>query len=259
VEGEGVSGDVLVEVVGLSKTFPGHDGGVVRAVDAVSFRCRAGEIFGLLGLNGAGKTTTLRMLSTVLTPTAGTARVAGHDVRAEPERVRGSIGFLSGTTGLYHRLTPRETLRFFGQFHDLEGAALEARVARVLETFGISAFADQRCEKLSTGMKQKTNIGRTVVHDPPVLVLDEPTSGLDVLAAQATLAFVEECRDAGKCVLFSTHIMSEAERLCDRIAVIHQGTIRAEGTLDELRARTGRHYLEDVFREIVAPEGADAA
>jgi len=245
---------VLVEAEGLAKYFPDPHGGEVRAVDDLSFRARAGQVFGLLGLNGAGKTTTLRMLSTVLTPTAGTARLAGFDIHRDPERVRESIGFLSGTTGLYHRLTPRETLRFFGQFHGLSGSALEARVESVLQLFGIEGFADQRCEKLSTGMKQKTNIGRTVVHDPPILILDEPTSGLDVLAAQATLEFVEQCREDGKCVVFSTHIMSEAERLCDRIAIIHEGTIRAEGTLEELRAQTGKHYLEDVFRAVVAPE-----
>ncbi|NNE43107.1 MAG: ATP-binding cassette domain-containing protein [Gemmatimonadetes bacterium] len=238
----------------LAKTFPGHAGEEVQAVGGVSFRAHAGEVFGLLGLNGAGKTTTLRMLSTVLTPTRGTASLAGHDIREEPMKVRESIGFLSGTTGLYHRLTPRETLRFFGQFHGLEGAALDARVDLVLRTFGIEPFADQRCEKLSTGMKQKTNIGRTVVHDPAVLILDEPTSGLDVLAAQASLDFVEQCKQEGKCVVFSTHIMSEAERLCDRVAIIHEGTIRAEGTVEELRERTGRHYLEDIFRDVVLGE-----
>jgi sodium transport system ATP-binding protein len=248
-----VTDSYAVEVTGLHKSFTDHHGGEIRAVDGVSFRCRAGEVYGLLGLNGAGKTTTLRMLSTVLTPTAGSARIAGHDIAADPRSVRESIGFLSGTTGLYHRLTPRETLRFFGQFHGMSGAALDARVEEVARTFGLEKFADQRCEKLSTGMKQKTNIARTVVHDPPVLILDEPTSGLDVLAAQATLGFVEEFRSRGKCVVYSTHIMSEAERLCDRIGILHEGTIRAEGTLEELRAATGRHYLEDVFREVVVP------
>jgi sodium transport system ATP-binding protein len=244
----------LIQVEGLSKAFPDHRGGAVRAVDGVSFTCRAGEVFGLLGLNGAGKTTTLRMLSTVLTPTSGTARIAGHDIREDARAVRHSIGFLSGTTGLYHRLTAEETLRFFGEFHGLRGRELDERVEKVLATFGIDAYRGQRCEKLSTGMKQKVNIGRAVVHDPPVLIFDEPTAGLDVLAAAATLTFVEECRGAGKCVLFSTHIMSEVERLCDRIAIIHEGTLRAMGTLAELRERTGQHYLEDVFRRIVTGE-----
>jgi sodium transport system ATP-binding protein len=241
----------LIEVEGLAKIFPDHQGGGVRAVDGVSFTCRAGEIFGLLGLNGAGKTTTLRMLSTVLTPTSGTARIAGHDIRDDARAVRHSIGFLSGTTGLYHRLTAEETLRFFGEFHGLRGAALDERVQKMLTTFGIDAYRGQRCEKLSTGMKQKVNIARAVVHDPPVLIFDEPTAGLDVLAAAATLDFVEESRRSGKCVLFSTHIMSEVERLCDHIAIIHHGTLRALGTLDELRERTEAHYLEDVFRKIV--------
>jgi sodium transport system ATP-binding protein len=235
----------------LSKTFVDRKGEPVIAVDGVSFRCRPGEVFGLLGLNGAGKTTTLRMLSTVLSPTSGTAIVGGFDVVAEPERVRASIGFLSGTTGLYHRLTARETLRFFGEFHGLTGRMLDERVQIVLTLFGIDRFADQRCDKLSTGMKQKVSIGRAVVHDPPVLILDEPTSGLDVLAATTTLDFVRRCKADGKCVLFSTHIMSEAEKLCDRIAIIHDGTIRAEGTLAELRTATGEHYLEDVFRRVV--------
>jgi sodium transport system ATP-binding protein len=243
-----------IEVDGLAKFFADHRGGEVRAVDGVSFACRAGEVFGLLGLNGAGKTTTLRMLSTVLTPSRGTARIAGWDIRESPREVRHSIGFLSGTTGLYHRLTAEEMLRFFGEFHGLSGPALSERVEKVLATFGIAEYRHQRCEKLSTGMKQKVSIGRAVVHDPPVLVLDEPTAGLDVLAAAATLEFVEECRREGKCVLFSTHIMSEVERLCDRIAIIHKGTLRAMGTLAELREQTGEHYLEDVFRRVVAPE-----
>jgi sodium transport system ATP-binding protein len=246
----------LIRVEGLVKVFPGHGAEDVRAVDGVSFECRAGEVFGLLGLNGAGKTTTLRMLSTVLEPTSGTASVAGHDIRTDAQEVRRSIGFLSGSTGLYHRLTAEETLRFFGEFHGLSGSALDERVEAVIAAFGIDAYRGKRCEKLSTGMKQKVNIARAVVHDPPVLILDEPTAGLDVLAAQATLEFVETRRDRGQCILFSTHIMSEVERLCDRIAIIHEGTLRAMGTLPELRADTGEHYLEDVFRRIVTRAAA---
>lgn len=241
----------MIVVDGLSRDFVDSKGEAKRAVDGVSFRCSAGAIFGLLGLNGAGKTTTLRMLSTVLTPTAGTASLAGFDLLRDPRGVRGSIGFLSGTTGLYHRLTARETLRFFGEFHGLSGPALNARVDEILETFAMTGYADQRCDKLSTGMKQKVNIGRAVMHDPPILILDEPTSGLDVLAASTTLDFVKLCRTQGKCVLFSTHIMSEAEKLCDRIAIIHEGTIRADSTLAELRSLTGEHYLEEIFRKIV--------
>ncbi len=246
----------MVSARGLTKIYPGHDGSDKRAVDNIDFDCEAGQIFGLLGLNGAGKTTTQRMLSTALTPTAGWARIAGYDVVKDPRAVRENIGFLSGTTGLYHRLTAVEMIRYFGELHGVKGAELKRRVDELLATFGIDEYADTRCEKLSTGMKQKVSIARTVVHDPPVLILDEPTSGLDVLAASTTLDFVSEVKEQGKCVIFSTHIMSEAEKLCDRIAIIHDGCIRATGTLDELRASTGEHYLEDIFRQVV--QGPDA-
>lgn len=241
----------MVSARGLTKVYPGHDGSGKRAVDDVDFDCEPGQIFGLLGLNGAGKTTTQRMLSTALTPTAGTAMVAGYDVVQDPRAVRENIGFLSGTTGLYHRLTAVEMIRYFGELHGVTGSRLDRRVDELLTTFGIDEFANNRCEKLSTGMKQKVNIARAVVHDPPVLILDEPTSGLDVLAASTTLDFVKEVREQGKCVIFSTHIMSEAEKICDQIAIIHDGRIRAAGTLEELRTQTGEHYLEDIFRQVV--------
>ena len=248
--------EVRIQTEALTKVYPSADA-EVRAVDGVSFECRAGEVFGLLGLNGAGKTTTLRMLSTALTPTGGKAVICGHDVATASREVRRSIGFLSGTTGLYHRLSAREMVSYFGELHGLSGADLKKRVDDVIDYFGIDKYASVRCEKLSTGMKQKVNIARTVVHDPPVLILDEPTSGLDVLAASATIDFVRSYRDDGKCVLFSTHIMSEAERLCDRIGIIHQGELRACGTLDELRENTGQHYLEDIFRHYAG--GSDEA
>jgi len=246
----------LIEVRDLVKVYPDHQGGEVRAVDGISFECRAGEIYGLLGLNGAGKTTTLRMLSTALTPSSGSARVADHDIVTGSLEVRRAIGFLSGTTGLYHRLTAREMVRIFGELHGLQGENLDRRVGEVLAAFGIDAYAGKRCEKLSTGMKQKVSIARAVVHDPEVLILDEPTSGLDVLAASTTMEFVRRAREEGKCILFSTHIMSEAERLCDRIGILHDGVIRAEGSLEELRGATGEHYLEDIFRRVVGEEAA---
>jgi len=241
----------MVSARGLTKVYPAHDGSEKRAVDCIDFDCEAGQIFGLLGLNGAGKTTTQRMLSTALTPTDGVASIAGHDIVKDPRAVRQNIGFLSGTTGLYHRLTALEMIRYFGELHGVHGAELDRRVDELLTTFGIDQYAGTRCEKLSTGMKQKVNIARTVVHDPPVLILDEPTSGLDVLAASTTLDFVQQIRGQGKAVIFSTHIMSEAEKLCDRIAIIHDGQIRATGTLEELREATGEHYLEEIFRQVV--------
>jgi len=240
-----------IEAVGLTKVFHDRRGGGVVAADSVTFSCRPGEILGLLGPNGAGKTTTLRMLGTVLRPTAGKATVAGHDVVSEPLAVRRAIGYLSASTGLYGRLTGRETLEYFGKLHGLDDRALKERVRELLDVFDIAEFADVRCEKLSTGMRQKVSIARTMVHDPPVLILDEPTLGLDVLVASTMIRFIEDCRARGKCVLFSTHIMSEAERLCDRIAIIHRGRLRGMGTLQELRERTGRQYVEEIFMALV--------
>ena len=236
-----------IEVRDLRKRFFNPD--PVVAVDGVSFSCQAGQVYGLLGPNGAGKTTTLRVLATLLSPESGTARVNGHDVVTAPEQVRASIGYLSASTGLYGRLSARELLDHFAR---LQGVAdPRGRVEALLDRFEIRPFADTRCDRLSTGMKQKVNIARAVVHDPPIVILDEPTSGLDVVVAQVVLRFVEEARDAGRCVLYSTHIMSEAERLCDRIAIVHQGSIRAEGSLAELRDRYSEHYLERIFLRAV--------
>jgi sodium transport system ATP-binding protein len=239
--------DPYVRAEGLTKVYYDEGRGEIRAVDGVDFTCSPGEILGLLGANGAGKTTTLRMLCTVLQPTAGAAWVMSHEVRAEPERVRGSLGFYSASTALYPKITPRETLRFFARVNRYPRDRVEARVDELIRTFNLEDYADSRVEKLSTGMKQKVSIARTVVHDPPVLIFDEPTVGLDVLNAIELRQIIADLRSAGKAILFSTHIMSEAEQLCDRIAIIHHGRILATGTLAELRADTGLHYLEEIF------------
>ncbi|HEY4001449.1 MAG TPA: ABC transporter ATP-binding protein [Candidatus Xenobia bacterium] len=236
-----------IVVAGLTKTFLDESRGLFKAVDDVVFNCMPGEIFGLLGVNGAGKTTTLRMLSTVLRPTAGTATIAGHDVVRDPEAVRRHIGFYSASTALYPRLTARETLEFFARINHFPIEGLRTRVDGLVERFGMQAFADVRIDKLSSGMKQKVSIARTVAHDPPVLIFDEPTVALDVLNALEMHRIIREFRDQGKTIVFSTHIMSEAEKLCDRIAIIHGGRIRVLDTLEGLRASTGRHYLEDIF------------
>jgi sodium transport system ATP-binding protein len=241
----------LITVRDLAKTFYGPKGATVRAVDGVTFDCHPGEIFGLLGANGAGKTTLLRMLSTLLTPTDGSATVAGYDVVAQPSDVRRNIGFLSTTTALYQRLTAREVIQYFGRLHGISGKELKSRTRDVIELLGINEYADRLCDKLSTGQKQRVGLARTILHDPPVLFFDEPTAGLDVLAGQTVMEFIEGRRAAGKTVVFSTHIMSEAERLCDRIAVIHEGKLAAIGTLDELHARTGQTRLEAVFLDLV--------
>ena len=249
---EGEAGrDVGIEADGLTKIFHDRRIGDVMAADSVKFRCFHGEIFGLLGPNGAGKTTTLRMLASVLRPTSGRARVGGHDVVQDSLGVRRSIGYLSTTTGLYGRLTARETLSYFGRLHGMPSLALNARVAELLDVFGMREFADVRCEKLSTGMRQKVSIARTVIHDPPVLILDEPTLGLDILVASTMIRFVEECRAQKKCILFSTHNMHEAERLCDRIGIIHRGKLKASGSIEELRNLTGKRYMEEIFMALV--------
>jgi len=236
-----------VEVENLVKIFYDEARGEVRAVDGVSFAVGRGEIFGLLGANGAGKTTTLRTLATVLQPSSGRAVVMGHDVVREPTEVRRSIGFLSTSTALYPRLTARETLEFFARINGYPEERVGSRVDGLISRFGIGSYATARIDKLSTGMKQKVSIARAIVHDPPVLIFDEPTVGLDVLNAIELQKVILELRDEGKTIVFSTHIMSEAEKLCDRIAIIQRGRILACDTLEGLRATTGRHYLEDIF------------
>jgi sodium transport system ATP-binding protein len=243
----------MIEVQNLSKHFWDKKRGEIRAVDGVSFRCRPGQIYGLLGANGAGKTTTLRMLATILEPSAGTAIVAGHDVVEHPERVRANVGFLSTATALYPRLTARELVQYFGRLNGLSDAVLKERVDKIFDRLDMNGFRDRRCDKLSTGMKQKTSIARTLVHDPAVMIFDEPTLGLDIMTARTITAFIRECRDLGKTVIFSTHIMSEVEKLCDVIGIIQGGKLLTEGSLDELRTKYDERDLEEIFVKVVAP------
>jgi len=250
----------IVRVQDLRKSFFDESRGEVKAVDGVTFSCHSGEVFGLLGANGAGKTTTLRVLSTVLRPTGGSASVMGHDVLAQPEAVRRSLGFYSASTALYPRLTGRETLEFFARINRYPAEKVSVRVEALVDRFGIQEYADARVEKLSTGMKQKLSIARTIAHDPPVLVFDEPTVGLDVLNALEMVKVIRELRAEGKTILYSSHIMSEVEKLCDRIGIIHRGRLLALGTLSALREATGQHYLEDIFVQYVTrTEGLEGA
>jgi sodium transport system ATP-binding protein len=241
----------MIEAQQLVKRFHDKKRGAVCAVDGVSFTCRPGQVYGLLGANGAGKTTTLRILATILAPTEGTAVVAGYDVTKEPRNVRSSVGFLSTATALYGRLSAREMVEYFGRLHGVEETVLQRRIDELFGRLQMNDFRDRRCDKLSTGMKQKVSIARTLVHDPVVMIFDEPTLGLDVMAARTIVQFIRECRDSGKTVIFSTHVMSEAEKLCDRIGIIHGGKLLAEGTLSELRERYGPRDLEDIFVKVV--------
>ena len=240
-----------IEARDLRKVYATPRGGTVEALRGLDLECRAGEVYGLLGANGAGKTTTLRILATLLSPTSGTARIDGVDVAEDPLEVRRRVGFLSASTGLYARLTVRETLEYFGRLHGLGRAELEHRIEELLETFALGPVAERRCAALSTGQRQKVSIARAVLHDPPVLILDEPTTGLDVLAAGTMIDFIESRRAAGTCVLFSTHVLSEAERLCDRIGVIDGGRLLAAGSYEELAESTGERWLEDIFRALL--------
>ena len=248
----GVTGpSFMIETHQLTKMFRDRKRGEVRAVEGISFRCEPGQIYGLLGANGAGKTTTLRLLATLLKPSSGTALVAGCDAVREPEKVRARIGFLSTGTALYGRLTARETVEYFGRLHGVDEDLLQARLREVFATLAMGEFEDRRCDKLSSGMKQKVSIARTLVHDPPVMIFDEPTVGLDVMTARTIVQFIRDCRQRGKTVIVSTHVMSEAEKLCDRIGIIDRGRLLVDGTLAELRTQYGVTDLEDIFVRVV--------
>jgi sodium transport system ATP-binding protein len=241
----------MIEARHLVKRFRDKNRGTVCAVNGVSFSCQPGEIYGLLGANGAGKTTTLRMLATILAPSEGTAIVAGYDVAKDPQKVRSRVGFLSTATALYGRLSAREMVEYFGRLHGLDEPTLRRRIDEIFARLEMNDFRDRRCDNLSTGMKQKVSIARTLVHDPSVMIFDEPTVGLDVMAARTIAGFIRECRDNGKTVVFSTHVMSEVEKLCDHIGIIHDGKLLTEGTLPELRARFGMQDLEEIFVKVV--------
>jgi len=246
----------MIEARHLTKTFKDKKRGVIRAVDDVSFTCQPGRIYGLLGANGAGKTTTLRLLATLLQPTSGTAMVAGHDITTDAQQVRAHVGFLAASTALYGRLTAREMITYFGRLNGMEPAAIRARLKVLAAELDMHEFLDRRCEKFSTGMKQKTSIARTLIHDPAVMIFDEPTLGLDVMTARTIVRFVRDCRDRGKTVIYSTHVMSEVEKLCDLVGIIHGGRLVAEGTLPELQARFGERDLEEIFVKAVGGEAA---
>src|SRR6516162_116436 len=248
----------MIEARSLSKRFQDKKRGEIRAVDNVSFTCQPGRIYGLLGANGAGKTTTLRMLATILEPSDGTAVICGYDVVENPEKVRANVGFLSTATALYPRLTAQELVEYFGRLNGLDEQTLDKRVNDIFSRLDMNGFRDRRCDKLSTGMKQKTSIARTLVHDPPVMIFDEPTLGLDIMTARTIIEFIRECRDRGKTVIFSTHVMREVEKLCDVVGIIQNGKLLTEGTIEQLRERQGVSDMEEIFVKIVAPHYDEA-
>ncbi|HEX6570612.1 MAG TPA: ATP-binding cassette domain-containing protein, partial [Steroidobacteraceae bacterium] len=235
------------------KTFKTKTG-TVKAVDGVGFTARDGEITGLLGPNGAGKTTTLRMLYTLMSPDAGRVLVDGLDPAVEPARVRATLGVLPDARGIYKRLTARENVAYFGELHGLDRRTIAERTERLCRALDMHDFIDRRAEGFSQGQRTKTAIARALVHDPRNVVLDEPTNGLDVMTTRALREFLLRLRDDGRCVLFSSHIMQEVARLCDRIVVIAHGRVVASGSPDELRESTGCPNLEDAFVKAIGTE-----
>ena len=255
----------MIEIKAISKSFkrrgkkrrgryesePALSGSIVHALTEVTFSADNGMILGLLGQNGAGKTTLLRILSTSLKPTAGTASFDGVDILHNPLEVRRRIGFLSDNTGLYGRLTGREMIEYFGMLHGIEKRTLNNRVEELIDLLSMKEFIDKRNDTLSSGMKQKVSIARTLVHDPQIVMFDEPTTGLDVVASEAILLFIESCKQKGKTVLFCTHHMHEVERLCDKVVMLRQGRLCFTGTPRQMLEQTGQTRLDKAFLTLV--------
>ena len=250
----------MIEVSNLSKEFVlnrqqrkelNTTDKTALAVDNISFKCEPGRVFSLLGPNGAGKTTTLRMLSTIFKPTSGTIKIAGIDAVSNSQEARKKIGFLTGSTGLYARLTPNELIQYFADLYGVSKKDLEERKERLYTLLDMKEFQNKRIGKLSTGMKQKVSICRTMIHDPEVVVFDEPTSGLDVITAENIIKLILDCKQQGKTVIFSSHIMSEVDLLCDDLAIIHKGKLLFSGTMSTFKENMKAENLTAEFIRIV--------
>lgn len=224
---------------------------VANAVNTISFECQPGRVFSLLGPNGAGKTTTLRMLATIYTPSSGNIEIAGIDAVKYPQEARRKMGFLTGSTGLYARLTPIELIDYFAKLYNVPTQARDERKKYLFDLLNMNDFLNKRIGKLSTGMKQKVSICRTMIHDPEVVIFDEPTSGLDVITAENIIQLIKDCKDQQKTVIFSSHIMSEVDLLCDDLAIIHKGGIKHQGTMQDFRNEMIAPNLTAEFIRIV--------
>jgi ABC-2 type transport system ATP-binding protein/sodium transport system ATP-binding protein len=246
----------MIQVEGLSRRFAVPGGGEVLAVDTISFTVSPGEVYGLLGPNGAGKTTTLRMLLGLLQPSAGRATIDGFSSGESPDEVKRRVGLVSASAGLYPHLSVREMLLFFADLYAVPPRRARDELGRLAELLGLGELLPRRCGVLSTGQKQRVNLARALIHQPPVLLLDEPTAGLDVLGSQVVAEFIDHLRRQGKAVILTTHRLDEAERLCDRFGLLHQGRLVSSGTLAELRAATGCATLVEMFINLVRPEPA---
>lgn len=244
------SGSTMIRVCSLTKRF-GVEPSEVVAVDQLSFAVASGEVYGLLGANGAGKTTTLRMILGLVQPSDGYAEVEGFRSADLPDEVKCRVGLVSTSAGLYQWLSPREMLHFFADLYGLTPQESDKNVQQLAELFDLAAFLDRRCSTLSTGQKQRVNLARSLVHDPPVVLLDEPTRGLDVFGCQVVFDFIGQLRSSGKSVILCTHRVEEAERVCDRFGLMHRGRLVHEGTLSELQAATGCQSITDMFRSML--------
>jgi len=223
----------------------------INAVNNISFECQPGRVFSLLGPNGAGKTTTLRMLATILTPSSGDIEIAGHSVTSNPKLVRSKIGFLTGSTKLYDRLTPGEVVDYFGQLHQMEKTELRDRKDELFTQLGIHEFSKKRIGQMSTGMKQKVSIARSMIHNPEVVIFDEPTSGLDVITANSIIELIRQCKESNRTVIFSSHIMSEVDLLCDDLAIISKGDLVYKDSMDNYREQFSDISLTEAFIKVV--------
>lgn len=244
----------VIRATDLTKRFPSAEGEDVVAVDHVSFEVSSGEVFGLLGPNGAGKTTTLRMMLGLLGPTSGDASIDGCSVAEDPDHVKRRVGFVSASVGVYQWLTPREMLSFVADLYDVPPAICRERTDKLAELLNFESFIDRRCGVLSTGQKQRINLARALIHDPPVMLLDEPTRGLDIVGSQVIFEYIQHLRAAGKAVVICTHRLDEAERFGDRFGLLHHGTMRLTGTLPELQQSTNHQSLTDIFIQLMNTE-----
>lgn len=242
----------MIHVRQLTKTYQEIQAGEFMALDGISFDAMPGQIFGLLGPNGAGKTTALRILSTVLHPTSGSVFVNGFEVTEHADKVRHQIGFVSTNTAIYERMTAWEMVQFFGRLYGMESDTLQMRMETLFERFQMNEIRSVLGSKMSTGMKQKVSIVRAMIHNPPVLIFDEATSGLDILVAREVLQTVETLRDQGKCIIFSSHIMAEVQRLCDRVAIMNRGRILAQGSIEDLSELYEEEDLEELFYQMIS-------
>lgn len=250
----------MIEVNGISKTFElskqqrkenNTSDRIATAVDDISFKCEKGRIFSLLGPNGAGKTTTLRMLAGILSPTHGSILINNYDIQKEPAKAKKHIGFLTGSTGLYERLTPNEIIHYFGKLYGVTDDLIEERKASLYKLLDMHDFQSKRIGRLSTGMKQKVSICRTMIHDPDVVIFDEPTSGLDVITSENIIALIKDCKAKDKTVIFSSHIMSEVDLLCDDLAIIHKGKMIFNDTMETFRKNMVATNLTAEFIRII--------